>query len=82
MDELKEFYELNICLHGIKKMCLNKKDQILFVVSYDNSINFVEFKEKEWALVKESEGEGINIKEEFLYEEIKLERKIQVLNEL
>lgn len=26
LEELNDFYELNICLHGIKKMCINKKD--------------------------------------------------------
>lgn len=55
---------------------------MLFVIGFDNSINFVELKEKEWAIAKESEGEGINIKEEYLYEENKLKRKIKVLNDL
>lgn len=69
LPDLKEFHELNIGLGGIKKICINHKDQILFAIGFDNSLYFIEFKEKEWAIAKDAEGDGLNLKEEFLYEE-------------
>lgn len=53
---------MNLNIGGIKKICGNKNDTMLFVIGKNNTLHFIELKEKDWTLSKENEGDGINIR--------------------
>ncbi len=79
---MKEYVEINCGLAGIRKMVMDQYDSLLFAIGYDNAISIIDLQDKEFKLKKEQEMDGINLLEEYLYDEANLKKKINEIEQL
>lgn len=82
LSNIDKFVEMNCLLGGIKKVLVDDKDSLLFVIGFDNSLVIIELKDKSYKLKKENEGNGINLNEEFFYDEDLLRKKVEEIEVL
>ena len=77
LSNIDKFVEMNCFLGGIKKILIDDKDSLLFCIGFDNSLVIIELRDKSYKLKKENEGNGINLVEEFFYDEDVLRKKVE-----
>lgn len=79
--EMSSAAELNLNQNGIKKMMLSSDDLNLFLIGEDNSIVFIELKDKELKAKKNKEG-TIGYIEELLADEVKARKVVDEIDSL
>jgi hypothetical protein len=81
LPDLSQICEININSTGIKKLVLTHDDSMIFAIGKDNSIFFVDLKDKELKDRKEKDA-YVAYLEEFLVDEKKLKRQIEEIDTL